>query len=63
MRGPLVEVSSRCAINNQAEQFRTAVMAARIHQLFAPIDQGEIDVGNYNAFAGTDGLANQLTFG
>ena len=63
MRSPFVEMGRRRAVDGQAEQFRPAVVAARVHQLLAPVDQREIEIGDHLAFAGTYRFADQFTFG
>ena len=62
LQATLMDMGSRRAIDQQAEQFRAAVVAARIHHSLAPVDQGEIEIGNHHAFTGTQGLAQQFAF-
>lgn len=40
-----MDMGSRCAVNQQAEQFRTTIEAARIHFLLEHVDQREIICG------------------
>src|SRR5690348_3364187 len=42
------------AIDQEAQQFGAAVMAARVHQLLALVDACEVEVGRDYAFAGAD---------
>jgi hypothetical protein len=42
----LMDVSNGCTINQQAEQLRSTVVAARVHEAFALVDGREIEVGN-----------------
>ena len=51
------------AVDQEAEQFGPAVVAARVHQLLALIDQREVEVGNDDAFARAEGLAQQGSIG
>ena len=46
-----VNVRGRSAVDQKTQQFRAAVMAARIHQLLALVDAGEVEIGNDDAFA------------
>ena len=39
LQARLMDMTSRRAIDPQAEQFRTTVVAARVHQTLALIDQ------------------------
>ena len=50
LRATVMDIGNRCAIDQQAEQFRTTIVAARIHQVLTPVDQGEIEIGNHHAF-------------
>src|SRR5260370_33372782 len=36
-----------------APQFRTTTVAARVHLLFAPVDQREVEVADHHALAGS----------
>ena len=47
--------SNRRAINQQAEEFRATIVAARIHFSLALIDQGEIKIGDHYAFTAAQG--------
>jgi hypothetical protein len=49
----LVDMGNRCAIDQQAEQFRPTVVAARVHEALALVDQAEVKIGNHRPFAGT----------
>ena len=61
MRRAFVNVRGGSAVNQQAEQFRPAVMASRIHDLLSLIDQGEIEDGDDYAFPRANGLAEQTS--
>ena len=61
MRRAFVNVRGGSAVNQQAEQFRPAVMASGIHDLLSLIDQGEIEVGDDYAFPRANGLAEQTS--
>ena len=61
MRRAFVNVCGGSAVNQQAEQFRPAVMASGIHDLLSLIDQGEIEVGDDYAFPRANGLAEQTS--
>ena len=63
MRGAFVNRCGRRAIDQQAEQLRPAVMAARVHQLLSLVDQREVEVGDHHAFAGANGLSEQASVG
>ena len=56
-----VNVRGGSAVNQQAEQFRPAVMASGIHDLLSLIDQGEIEVGEDYALPRANGLAEQTS--
>ena len=58
----LMDMGDGRAIDQQAEQFRAAVVAARIHLPLALIDQSEIEIGDHHAFTGTQRLAHQFAF-
>ncbi len=58
-----VNMRGRSAVDQQTQQLRPAVMAARVHHLFAFVDQREVEVGNDHAFTRTNGLAQQLPSG
>ena len=47
LQAMLMDMGNRCAIDQQAQQFRATVVAARVHQALALVDQGEIKVGNH----------------
>src|SRR5262249_48602978 len=47
------------AVDQEAEQLRPAVVAARVHQMLALVDQREVEVGDDLALARADGLAQQ----
>ena len=40
LQAMLMDMGNRCAIDQQAEQFRATVVAARVHQALALVDQG-----------------------
>ena len=58
-----MEMGGRRTVDGQTKQFRPAVMATRVHQLLAPVDQCEVEIGHHHAFAGTYRCADQFTFG
>ena len=49
----LMHVGFRRAVDQQAEQFRATVVAARIHHPLPLVDQAEIEIGDHHAFTGT----------
>ena len=65
-KGPLtslVEMMGRPrAVDGQAE-LRPAVRAMRVHQLFAPVDRCEVEIGNHSAFTEMYRFADRFTFG
>ena len=63
MRSAFVNVRGGGAVDQETEQFRPAVVAARVHQLLALVDQREVEVGDDHAFARADGLAQQGSIG
>src|SRR5512142_2700691 len=60
VRATLTHVGFRRAVDQQAEQFRATVVAARIHQPLPLVDQAEIQVGDQHAFTRTQGRAEQF---
>ena len=54
----LVDVSNRCAVNQQAEQLRPTVVTAAIHEPFALVDHGEIEVGDNFTLAEAQGFSH-----
>jgi hypothetical protein len=60
MRVTFTGMGGRRAIDQQAEQFRPAVVAKRIHHPFALVDQREIEIGDDDAFAGPQRIAHQF---
>src|SRR6185437_1543077 len=56
----LVDVSNRCTVNQQAEQLRTTVVTAPIHEPFALVDHGEIEVGDNFTLAEAQGFSHQF---
>src|SRR5262249_52132696 len=62
-RSAFVNVCSGRAVDEQAEQFRPAVLAARVHQQLSSIDQAEVEISNQFCFARTDRLTNQRSVG
>src|ERR1051325_2781976 len=56
---PFVRVRSGRAIDEKTQQFWPTVVAARVHQLLAPVDAREVEVGDDNAFTGADGVAKE----
>ena len=47
------------AVDPEAEQFGPAVVPARVHQLLALVDKGEVEVGDDHAFARAERFADQ----
>ena len=58
-RKAIVQVSSRSSVDQQTEQLRPAVVAARVHQLLALVDQREVEIGDHHSFTRADRLAQQ----
>ena len=56
-RGAFVHVRGRGSVDQQTEQFRPAVVAARVHQLLAPVDQREIEIGDHCGLTRSDRVA------
>src|SRR3954463_14050062 len=56
----IVNVGLWRAIDEQAEQFRAAVVAAGVHLRLALVDQREVKVCDHLAFAETDWLPEQF---
>ena len=56
----LVDMGDRRAIDRQVEQFRPTVVAARVHEALALVDQAEIEVGDQRPFAGAYGVTHQF---
>src|SRR3954471_8457605 len=63
LRAMLMNVGGGRAVDQQAEQLRAAVVAARIHLPLPLVDQSEIEIGDHHAFAGTQRLTHQYAFG
>src|SRR5215471_17292008 len=59
MLAAVVNVRSGRAVDQETEQFRPAVVSARVHQLLALIDLREVKVGDDNSFARADRLSQQ----
>jgi hypothetical protein len=47
----IMHVSRRSTVDQETEQFRAAVVTARVHQLLALVDQREVEIGDSHAFA------------
>jgi len=56
-------MSGRRAVDEEREQLGPAVVPARVHELFAPVDQCEVEVGDHSSLARADGLAQQSSIG
>src|SRR5262249_35360399 len=54
-----VDMRGAGAVDQETEQFGPAVVAARVHQLLALVDQREVEVGDDDAFARMERLAQQ----
>ena len=50
VRSAFVNVRGGGAVDQETEQFRPAVVAARVHHLLALVDQREVEVGDDHAF-------------
>jgi hypothetical protein len=59
----LVNAECRRAVDQQAQQFRPAVVAARVHQVLAPVDPREVEISDHDAFAGAHRLADERPVG
>ena len=59
----LAHVGFRRAVDQQAEQFRATVVAARIHQPLPLVDQAEIEIGDQHAFTRTQGAPSNSPSG
>ena len=59
----MVQMRGRSSVDHQAEEFRPAVMAARIHHLLALVDQGEVKIGDHYPFTRPDRIAHQGSIG
>jgi hypothetical protein len=46
-----MHMARRCAVDQQAQQFRAAVVTARIHHAFSLVDQAHVEVDDHLAFA------------
>src|SRR6516225_8490812 len=53
LRVTIAHVGFRRAVDQQAEQFRAIVVAARIHQLPLSVDRAEIEIGDQHPFTRT----------
>src|SRR5262249_32835669 len=58
-----MDVRGGSAVDPKTEQFGSAVVAARVHQLLALVDQREVEVGNEDALAGMERLAQKGSVG
>ncbi len=63
MRAALVNSCGRCAVDQQAKQFRPTIMAAQVHQLLALVDQREIEVSDDQALVAADRVHEQASIG
>jgi hypothetical protein len=54
-----MDMSSGLAVDQEAEQLGSAVVTARVHQLFALVDQREVEVGDDFAFTRANRLSKQ----
>jgi len=59
MRRAFVNVRAGGAVDQETQQLRPAVVTARVHQLLALVDQREVEVGDHDAFARANRLAQQ----
>ena len=50
VRGALMDVLGRRPIDQQAEQFGTAVVTARVHESLAGVDLGKVEISDHFAF-------------
>src|SRR5215469_4504976 len=58
-----VNMRSGGAVDQETEQLRSTVVAARVHQLLALVDQREVEISNYSSFARADWLDQQASIG
>src|ERR1700680_2997988 len=59
----VVQLRAWGAIHVQAEQFGPAVVAGAIHQDLSRVNQRQVEIGYYLAFAGPQWLAQNLALG
>src|SRR4051794_30900349 len=57
---PLVNVGGRSAVKHEAKQFWSAIVATRVHHLFAPVNQREVQISNHHALSRAQRLSYQL---
>jgi hypothetical protein len=60
VRGALMDVRGGRPIDQQAEQLGAAVVTARVHESFAGVDLGEVEISDHFAFASLERLADDL---
>jgi len=53
----IVNVFGRGAVDEQAEKFRPAIVSAGVHEVFAFVDHGEVEVGDGLAFTAAEWFA------
>src|SRR3954463_15837786 len=58
----IMHVGGGSAVDQQAEQLRAAVVAARIHQPLPPVDHPEIEISYHRGNACAPRLAHQFAF-
>jgi hypothetical protein len=58
-----VNVRDWSAVEQETQDFGPAVVAARVHELLALVDEREVEVGDHHAFAGADRFADQRAIG
>src|SRR5438445_13331978 len=61
MRVALMHMGLRRTVDQEAEQFRAAVVTARVHQALALVDDPEIEIGDDLAFARSQRCADEFT--
>jgi hypothetical protein len=54
----LVDIRRGHPVDQQAEQFRAAVMTSRIHQPLAGVDLGKVEISDYFAFTNLERSVN-----
>src|SRR5688572_10622653 len=56
---PFAYVRPLGPVDRQTEQLGSTVVAARVHQLLALVDAGEVEIGDDDSFPGPQGFADQ----
>src|SRR5262249_55208067 len=61
--GAFVNVRGGAAIDQETQQLRPAIVAARVHQLLTLVDQREVEIGDNDSFARANRLVEQGAIG